>query len=110
MKQISVNELYPKWLRHQEGGEACTVIDVREVGEYQQGHVPEAVLIPLSTVTARTHEIPKEDNVYVICRSGGRSAQAIQYLMQECGHQNLINVAGGTMAWVEAAYPVQEGA
>ncbi len=109
MNQISVNELYPKWLRAQEGSEPCTIIDVREANEHQQGRVPQVTLIPLSTLASRTHEVPKEGDVYIICRSGGRSAQAIQHLMQACGHENLTNIAGGTMAWVEASYPIEQG-
>ncbi|MDQ6990161.1 MAG: rhodanese-like domain-containing protein [Mariprofundaceae bacterium] len=109
MKQISVNDLYPKWLSAKEGGEACTIIDVREVGEYQQAHVPNVALIVLNTVPQRSDEIPSEGDVYVICRSGGRSAQAIQFLEQNYGHQNLINVSGGTMAWMQENYPVDQG-
>jgi len=109
MKQISVNELYPKWLVGKDKGEPCTVIDVREATEYVQAHVPSACLIVLNTVPARSDEFPKQGDVYVICRSGMRSAQAIQFLEKNYGHQNLINVTGGTMAWIEASYPVDMG-
>jgi len=109
MQHISVNELYPKWLIANEKGDSITIIDVREVAEYAQAHVPGAKLLTLSTVPARSDEFPSQGDVYVICRSGMRSSQAIDFLEKNHGHQNLINVTGGTMAWMEANYPVEEG-
>jgi len=109
MKQISVQDLYPKWLSAKDGGEPCTIIDVREVGEYIQSHVPNVAWIVLNTVPNRSDEFPSKGDVYVICRLGGRSAQAIQFLEQNYGHQNLINVTGGTVAWMEANYPIEQG-
>ncbi|MDQ6957118.1 MAG: rhodanese-like domain-containing protein [Mariprofundaceae bacterium] len=108
MKQISVNALYPKWLIAKEKSKPCTVIDVREVEEYVQAHVPNAKLISLHTVAARSDEFPKEGAVYVVCRSGMRSSQAIEFLEQNYGHQNLVNVTGGTMAWIEGNYPIEQ--
>jgi len=108
MKCISVNQLYSKWLTAKEKGEVIKLVDVREVGEYAQAHVPGAELIALNTVPARSDEFPSTGEVYVICRSGMRSSHAIEFLEQNYGHQNLINVTGGTMAWVEASYPVEQ--
>ncbi|HKI61148.1 MAG TPA: rhodanese-like domain-containing protein [Mariprofundaceae bacterium] len=109
ISSIDVNSLYPRWLTAAEKEEACTIIDVRTPEEYIAGHVPSARLLPLSTIMARGHEVPKEGKVYVICQAGGRSAQAAGYLAQQFGHDNLINVAGGTMAWTSAGYPVEKG-
>lgn len=108
MNIISVKELKPIWQSQQSGKDLC-LIDVREVNEYIQAHVPGAKLITLSTIPSRSDEFPTEGDVYIICRSGGRSAQAIQFLEQNYGHQNLINVTGGTMAWIEENYPVEQG-
>jgi len=110
MKHISVNQLYPKWLIAKEKGVDVCVIDVREVDEYRQGHVPGAKLIPLNTVPACNDAFPSDGDVYVICRSGMRSSQAIEFLEKNYGYQNLINVTGGTMAWIEASYPIEQGA
>jgi rhodanese-related sulfurtransferase len=110
MQYISVNQLYPKWLIAKEKGKMLCIIDVREVDEYTQGHVPSAKLISLNTVPSRSDEFPSDGEVYVICRSGMRSSQAIEFLEQNYGHQNLINVTGGTMAWMEASYPIEQGA
>ncbi len=106
---IDVNGLYPRWLTAREKGEECMIIDVRMPEEFASGHVPGARLIALNTLMARVHEIPKQGDVFVICQAGGRSAQAAGYLATQCGHDNLINVAGGTQAWIQAGYPVETG-
>ncbi len=84
------------------------VIDVREVHEYRPGHVPGALNVPLSVLAARLPEVPKDRPVYVICRSGARSAQATA-LMRGVGI-DATNVAGGTGAWIEAGRPVETAA
>jgi len=106
---IDVNSLYPRWLTAAEKKEACTIIDVRTPDEYVAGHVPSAKLLSLSTLMARGHEVPKQGSVYLICHSGGRSAQAAGFLAQQFGHDNLVNVSGGTMAWAQAGYPIEQG-
>jgi rhodanese-related sulfurtransferase len=108
-KSLNVNEFYPRWLVARERGEPLALFDVRSPDEYRAGHLPGAVLIPLNTLMARMNEIPKQDNVYLICHSGGRSAQAADYLARQCGHDNLINIEGGTMAWMQAGYPLEQG-
>jgi len=106
-KRMNINELYPRWLVACEKCEAITLIDVRTPEEYQAGHVPGAKLIVLNTLPAQVDAFPKQGDVFLICRSGMRSAQAADYLARECGHTNLINIEGGTMAWIEAGYPVE---
>ncbi len=108
-ESIDVNTLYPRWLVAQEKGETCTIVDVRTPEEYARVHVPQAKLIALNTLMARADEVPKQGEVYLICRSGARSAQAAAFLAQQFGHGNLINVSGGTMAWRNAGYPVEQG-
>jgi len=71
--------------------------------------VPNATLIVLNTVPMRSDQFPSTGEVYVICRSGMRSSQAIEFLEQQYGHQSLINVTGGTLAWMEEEYPVEQG-
>jgi len=105
MNSIAVDKLYAKWLASKENNSPCVIIDVRERQEYVQGHVPGASLVALATVPVRSDAFPKDKDVYIICQMGGRSAQAIQHLMQQ-GYTNLINVEGGTAAWLTAGYPV----
>ena len=81
------------------------VVDVRESREYRPGHVPGAKNLPLSVLPAWLPEVPRDQSVYVICQSGGRSAQATA-LMRGVGI-DATSVAGGTGEWIEAGRPVE---
>ncbi|HVH65696.1 MAG TPA: rhodanese-like domain-containing protein [Candidatus Acidoferrum sp.] len=81
------------------------VLDVREPWEYAQGHVAEATLIPLGELEQRAKEVPRDQPVLVICQSGQRSLAAAGYLLQ-LGYRDVMNVDGGTSAWIEEGYPV----
>lgn len=85
----------------------AAVLDVRNPDEYEDKHVPGAVLIPLPELPGRTDEIPNEDPLYVICAAGGRSLRAAQALV-EAGYPAL-SVAGGTNGWAAAGHPVETG-
>jgi len=106
MKSISVEKLHRIWAGNGARSHCC-VIDVRTPDEYAAGHVPGARMICLDTLDARIHEIPKDREVFLICRSGARSAQALKHLRKVYGFTRLTNVEGGTMAWVDAGYPVE---
>lgn len=82
------------------------VIDVREPWEYAEGHIPGVTLIPLGELAARLDEIPVNGEVIVTCRSGNRSQQAADYLLQQ-GFDNVHNMAGGILAWQDAGLPVE---
>ena len=86
----------------------ATLIDVRKPHEYEEFHVPGAVLIPLDELVERVEEVPDVDRVYVICRTGARSARAVEFL-NKSGYDT-VNVVGGSLAWVEAGQPVVSGA
>jgi rhodanese-related sulfurtransferase len=74
------------------------LIDVREPDEYVDGHVPGAVLVPLATVPDHLDAFAGDGPVYVICRTGGRSMRAAEFVAQQ--GIDAVNVAGGTMAWI----------
>ena len=80
------------------------LLDVREDDEWAAGHVPGATHIPLGELGARTGELPQENAIYVICRSGMRSARAAQALTG-AGWQ-AVNVAGGMQDWAAAGRPM----
>jgi len=84
------------------------VIDVRESGEYAEGHVPTARLMPLGVVPVRAHELPNDQPVHVVCASGGRSAQAADVLRR--AGIDARSVVGGTTAWIRSGRPVETGA
>ncbi len=91
----------------QRHGEGATVIDVREPDEYTGAHVPGAVLIPLGEVADRADEVPADRTVHLICARGGRSMRAAEHLAGL--GRDVVNVGGGTLAWVDAGHPIVSG-
>lgn len=81
-------------------GDDEVLLDVREDNEFTAGHAPAAVHLPMSELPARIEEVPSAERIYVICRSGGRSAQVTGYLNGQ-GH-SCVNVAGGMQDWATA--------
>jgi rhodanese-related sulfurtransferase len=81
------------------------LIDVREEDEWQAGHAPDAVHLPMTQVPERLAEIPAEGNVVIVCRSGHRSAEVVRYLMGQ-GYGNVRNLADGMFGWVAAGRPL----
>lgn len=88
--------------------DGATVLDVRESDEYAAGHVPGAQLLPLGILPVRMQDLPRTEPVYVLCQSGGRSAQAAELL--DTAGIDVRNVVGGTSAWVSSGRPVETGA
>lgn len=80
------------------------LLDVREDDEWTAGHAPQATHIPLGQLGTRTDELPVDQEIYVICRSGNRSARATQAL-NSAGWQ-AINVGGGMQDWAAAGRPM----
>jgi len=81
-------------------------IDVREVDEYEDGHVAGTTNIPLSQFQARVGEISEDSPVVLICAAGGRSAQAAQF-MASLGYEDLYNLTDGTKGWIAKGYAVE---
>lgn len=84
--------------------EAVVLLDVREDDEWQRGHAPGALHIPMADVPARIGEIDRDARLFVTCLAGGRSMRVAQYL-QHNGYQPA-NVDGGMLAWAAAGRPV----
>jgi rhodanese-related sulfurtransferase len=80
------------------------LLDVREDDEWAAGHAPDAVHVKLRELTGRTDEMPRDREIYLICRSGARSAYAAQVLASQ-GWQ-AINVADGMTGWAVAGKPM----
>jgi rhodanese-related sulfurtransferase len=87
--------------------QGALLLDVREPAEYAAVHAVNAKLLPLGQVGMRLQELEayKDKPVAVICRSGRRSAQAVA-MLQEAGFTKVVNVQGGTSAWVDAGLDV----
>jgi rhodanese-related sulfurtransferase/glyoxylase-like metal-dependent hydrolase (beta-lactamase superfamily II) len=102
--QISVNQLKDLMARQTN----FQVLDVRRPPEYTSGHVPGAIAEPLSNLKERVPllELERSKLTAVICAGGYRSSAATSILEQH-GFANLLNVTGGTGAWIDAGYPLE---
>lgn len=99
----AIEELTPQELRQrlQNGGTPPLVIDVREPREFNQGHIPQAQLMPLPKFFADTPELPTDREIVLVCRTGRRSTRAAQTLRNK-GYKDVRVLQGGVLAW-EAA-------
>jgi rhodanese-related sulfurtransferase len=87
--------------------EGAVLVDVRTPQEYAEVHVPGAVLVPLDELPGHLAEVDGAQPLYVICRSGHRSA-AVCEALEPLGY-DAVNVTGGTIAWVRAGHPFEQG-
>ncbi len=100
--EITVDEASEKW------AEGVFLLDVREPFEWNEGHVPDSTLIPLGELAGRVSELPADQEIMVICRSGNRSATG-RDILKEAGLDQVTSVAGGIRAWSAAGHPVVSG-
>lgn len=100
LKEISVKELYEWQVR----GDDYQLIDVREPHEFEIANIG-GELFPLTTITAVADKISREKKVVIHCKMGGRSAKAIRQLQDEFGFDNLYNLKGGIISWIEEIQP-----
>lgn len=84
--------------RKLEANENIVALDVREAAEYAFNHIPNAISIPLGELEERMGELNKENEIFVVCRTGNRSDLAAQKLTEK-GFTNVINVVPGMSQW-----------
>ena len=103
IEQVSVAQL-----KEQMANSDLQIVDVRRPAEYVNGHVPSAMNVPLANLDKSLGPLPLEKDklTAVICAGGYRSSAAAS-LLQKQGFSNLLNVSGGTGAWINAGYPVE---
>jgi len=99
--EISVGEAYKKY---QNG---AFVLDVRTQEEWNDFHAPNTTLIPLDQLPARLNEIPRDQEIVVVCRSGNRSQQGRDILLS-AGFQQVTSMQGGLNEWRASGYPVEQ--
>lgn len=88
---------------------APLLVDVREPNEFAAVRAEGAVLLPLSTFLLRYRELPQDRPLLMICQTGSRSGQATAFLLAN-GWADVVNVAGGTLAWARAGLAMRRGA
>ncbi|MBM3144019.1 MAG: rhodanese-like domain-containing protein [Chloroflexi bacterium] len=98
--EISIDEAYRKY---QEG---AFVLDVRTQEEWAEYHATNTTLIPLDELPSRLDEVPRDQEIVVICRSGNRS-QVGRDILLEAGFEDVTSAAGGLKAWSAAGYPIE---
>jgi hydroxyacylglutathione hydrolase len=91
------------------GGDAPTVIDVRQASEYAAGHVPGSLHIGAGELQDRLAELPRNRPLATICASGYRSSVAAS-LLRQAGFEDVSWVANGVPSWEAAGFPVDVGA
>jgi rhodanese-related sulfurtransferase len=107
MKTISVDELYMLYLK-----QPIELIDVRTPEEFRDGRASMARLVRMDTIDPhqlmQSREQAAEEPLYVICQMGGRSGRVCMAL-EAAGYPNVVNVEGGTEAWLAAGFPAEIG-
>jgi rhodanese-related sulfurtransferase len=81
------------------------LLDVREPDEYTESHLAGATLIPLGDLAQRTAELPRDREIIAYCRSGGRSARAVDFLREQ--GFNAHTLQGGIIEWNKEGQPVE---
>lgn len=104
-KEVSPNEAV-RLMNHDE----AVVLDVREEGEFKEGHIINARHIPVGVLESRCNELEsqKEKPLIVYCRTGQRAAKA-SAILQRQGFKSVYKLNGGIMAWAGANMPVSKG-
>lgn len=98
--EISVEEAYEKYRQN------VFFLDVRTQEEWDQFHIPDTSLVPLDELTTRLNEIPRDRTIVVVCRSGNRSRQGRDILLQ-AGFSNVTSMTGGVTQWSALGYPIE---
>ncbi len=83
------------------------IIDVREAVEFNALRVPDSELRPMSTIQSWFQDLGADEHLLFLCRSGNRSANVVNALIEQAGFTNAWNIAGGIIAWGEAGLDVE---
>jgi rhodanese-related sulfurtransferase len=98
--EISIDEAHQKY---QEG---VFLLDVRTQEEWDDFHAPNTTLIPLDELESRLDELPQDEEIVVVCRSGNRSQVGRDILLNN-GFEQATSMSGGLNAWTAAGYPIE---
>ena len=84
------------------------ILDVRQPEEWADAHIPGSTLIPLGDLENRINEVPKDQEIVVVCRSGNRSAQG-RDILKQAGFTQVTSMAGGLNEWKAEGYETVSG-
>lgn len=101
-KEVSVDQAY------QLQSTGAFMLDVREPDEWNSGHISGATLIPLGQLPDRLNELPVDQKIVVVCRSGNRSATGRDVLLK-AGFTQVTSMAGGMNEWAAKNYEIVTG-
>ncbi|WP_026782556.1 rhodanese-like domain-containing protein [Pleomorphomonas koreensis] len=101
----TVKTLPPQEVKALLDSKAIHLVDVREAHEWSDGHIPGAIHLPLSELSARVGDLPEGKPVVLYCLSGGRSGQAFTWL-KSAGHPVEAHMGGGISGWRREGLPV----
>lgn len=82
------------------------LIDVREPDEYEQGHLPGAILMPMSEFQMRMDELDEDATIVLVCATGNRSSRVGDFMTAQ-GYSDVYNLLDGTMGWMMRGLPVE---
>ncbi len=85
--------------------EGALLLDVREDSEFERGHAPGALHIPLAEVPDHLEDLPRDRQIVAVCRSGGRSSRAGKFLIEQ--GFDVVNLEGGMTAWAQQGAPLE---
>jgi rhodanese-related sulfurtransferase len=97
---ISVGEAYDLYQK------GAFVLDVRTLEEWDEFHAPDSTLIPLDQLPSRLNEVPRDRQIVVVCRSGNRSQQGRDLLLN-AGFAQVTSMAGGLNEWRANGFPIE---
>lgn len=103
---ISYVNVTPGEAREMIDSRSPVILDVRTPDEFENGHVPGAILVPIDELKDSTFlKIPKDEEILIYCRSGHRSSWGAEYLAR-MGYASTYNLSGGIMVWEDQGYSV----
>lgn len=98
--EISIDQAFDKY-------QAGTFfLDVRTQEEWDEYHAPNTTLIPLDQLASRVDELPRDQEIVVVCRSGNRSSTG-RDILKDAGFTQVTSMAGGLSSWRSAGFPVE---
>jgi rhodanese-related sulfurtransferase len=98
--EITVQQAYEKY------NDGVFLLDVRTQEEWDTIHIPNTTLIPLDQLSSRVAELPADQEIVVVCRSGNRSQQG-RDILKAAGFENVTSMTGGVNQWSTAGYPTE---